>query len=161
MNNHYAHRMATEKAGGVGWSHCFQKQNKTCKKRNQTPFDTMKNNQNKVAIVTGSSRGIGAAIAKRLAADGFAVIVNYAGGAAAAENVVREIQAAGGQAAAVQADVSIPAEVASLFDKAEEIFGGADVGRRTVSSSPFRLNTLRQFSSHPRRPRRQTVPRLL
>jgi 3-oxoacyl-[acyl-carrier protein] reductase len=87
----------------------------------------MKTNQNKTAIVTGSSRGIGAAIAKRLAAEGFAVIVNYAGRAADADNVVQEIQKAGGKAAAVKADVSIPSEIASLFDKAEELFGGVDV----------------------------------
>ena len=87
----------------------------------------MKTNQNKVAIVTGSSRGIGAAIAKRLASDGLAVIVNYAGRAADAEKVVQEILATGGQAVAVKADVSAPAEVAALFDKVEETFGGVDV----------------------------------
>ena len=83
----------------------------------------MKTNQSKVAIVTGSSRGIGTAIAKRLASDGLAVIVNYAGHAADAENVVQEIRAAGRRAVAVKADVSVPAEVAALFDKAES-FGG-------------------------------------
>ena len=88
---------------------------------------TMKTNSTKVAIVTGSSRGIGAAIAKRLASDGLAVVVNYAGRVADAEKVVQEIQAAGGQAVAVKADVSVPAEVATLFDKAEEAFGGVDV----------------------------------
>ena len=87
----------------------------------------MKTNQSKVAIVTGSSRGIGAAIAKRLASDGLAVIVNYAGHAADAENVVQEIRAAGGRAVAVKADVSVAAEVAALFDKAEESFGGIDI----------------------------------
>ena len=80
----------------------------------------MKTNQSKVAIVTGSSRGIGAAIAKRLASDGLAVIVNYAGLAADAENVVQEISAAGGRAVAVKADVSVSGGVAALFDKAEE-----------------------------------------
>ena len=78
----------------------------------------------KVAVVTGASRGIGAAIARRLAADGAAVVVNYARGAEAAERVVAEILAAGGRAKAVQADVADAAQVARLVEQARSAFGG-------------------------------------
>ncbi|NMO17063.1 SDR family oxidoreductase [Pyxidicoccus fallax] len=81
----------------------------------------------KVALVTGASRGIGAAIARRLARDGFAVIVNYAERAGPAEALVREIEQAGGRALAVQADVADSADVRRLFDAAEKSFGGVDV----------------------------------
>ena len=80
-----------------------------------------------VAIVTGASRGIGAAIARRLVGDGLAVVVNYAGKAAEAEDLARDLADAGGQAIAVQADVGDPAAVARLFDAAEAAFGGVDV----------------------------------
>lgn len=79
------------------------------------------------AIVTGSSKGIGAAIAERLARDGLAVVVNYASNAATADALVARIKAAGGQAIAVEADVSDPAAVAALFDRATDAFGGVDV----------------------------------
>ena len=83
--------------------------------------------QNRTAIVTGASRGIGAAVAQRLARDGFNVVINFAGNADEAESLASRIQAAGGKALAVQADVSDPAAVRALFEKAEAVYGGVDV----------------------------------
>jgi 3-oxoacyl-[acyl-carrier protein] reductase len=80
-----------------------------------------------VALITGASRGIGAEIAKRLARDGFRIVVNYAGRADAAATVADEIRASGGEAIVVQADVSDGTAVASLFDEAMAAFGGVDV----------------------------------
>ncbi len=81
----------------------------------------------KTAIVTGASRGIGHSIAKRLASDGFAVVVNYAGKADEAQKVVNEIRAADGEAIDIKADVSKPEDVKQLFDKTIETFGRVDV----------------------------------
>jgi 3-oxoacyl-[acyl-carrier protein] reductase len=81
----------------------------------------------KVAIVTGSSRGIGAATAKRLARDGYAITVNCEKNRDLAAGVVREIEAAGGRAIWVQADVSDPDAIRRLFDENERAFGGVDV----------------------------------
>ncbi|WP_273785084.1 SDR family oxidoreductase [Brucella intermedia] len=87
----------------------------------------MSDMKNRVAIVTGASRGIGAAIAERLGRDGFTVIVNYAGNAAMANAVVARIEAAGGVALSAQADVADPVAVKKMFDAAETAFGGVDV----------------------------------
>ncbi|KAA0971115.1 SDR family oxidoreductase [Aureimonas fodinaquatilis] len=81
----------------------------------------------KVALVTGASRGIGAAIAERLAADGFVVIVNYSTNLEAAEKVAAAISRAGGQAHVVKADVADAKQVAHLFDKVESSFGSPQV----------------------------------
>jgi 3-oxoacyl-[acyl-carrier protein] reductase len=81
----------------------------------------------KIAIVTGASRGIGRAVAKRLARDGFVVVVNYLNNAAEAEEVVAELQGIGGDAVAIQADVSSPADVERLFNEASTKFGSVDV----------------------------------
>jgi 3-oxoacyl-[acyl-carrier protein] reductase len=81
----------------------------------------------KVALITGASRGIGRAIAERLSRDGAAVVVNYARNADAAGNVVAEIEAAGGQAFAVQADVGGVSEVVRLFDETIAHFGKLDI----------------------------------
>lgn len=81
----------------------------------------------KVAIVTGSSKGIGAGIAERLAADGVKVIVNYSRSAEDAERVVARIVAAGGEAIAHKADISQPAEIGGLIDSAVRAFGRLDI----------------------------------
>src|SRR6266576_3168368 len=87
----------------------------------------MTNSATKNAIVTGASGGIGGSIAKRLAKDGFSVVVNYAGKPAPAQAVVADLEAAGGRAIAVQADVANSEDVERLFKESMDAFGGSDV----------------------------------
>ncbi|WP_369069634.1 SDR family oxidoreductase [Kineococcus terrestris] len=81
----------------------------------------------RVAVVTGASGGIGRAVARRLAADGQAVLVHYAGNPGRAHEVVEEVRSAGGSAVSAGADVADEQQVRALFDTAEEAFGGVDV----------------------------------
>jgi 3-oxoacyl-[acyl-carrier protein] reductase len=81
----------------------------------------------KVAIVTGASKGIGAAISKALAKEGAAVAVNYSAGREGAERTVTEIAREGGKAVAIQGDVSKAADVKRLFEETKEAFGSVDV----------------------------------
>tara|TARA_R110002049_G_scaffold144478_4_gene306748 strand:+ start:624 stop:1370 length:747 start_codon:yes stop_codon:yes gene_type:complete len=82
---------------------------------------------NKVAVVTGASKGIGAAIAKHLAAEGASVVVNYSTSQASAEKVVAEILNQGGNAIAVQADVSKKADIDRLFSASKSAYGAIDI----------------------------------
>ncbi|MFJ6914368.1 SDR family oxidoreductase [Streptomyces sp. NPDC101133] len=93
----------------------------------------------RVAIVTGGSRGIGRAVSQKLAEDGLAVVVNYARDTASADETVAAITEAGGRAVTVQADVAEEKEIAALFDRAEQEYGGVDVvvnsaGRMSLST---------------------------
>lgn len=81
----------------------------------------------KVAIVTGASRNIGAGIARGLAVEGVKVVVNYAGSKERADQVVADIKSNGGEAVAIKADVTVAAEVKSLFEKTVNIFGKIDI----------------------------------
>lgn len=95
-----------------------------------------------VAIVTGASRGIGAAIAKQLSRDGYAIVVNYSGNAAEAQTVVDAIAAEQGQAIAVRADVADPKAVSAMFDQAIQAFGRVDVLVNNAGIMPPGLPTL-------------------
>jgi 3-oxoacyl-[acyl-carrier protein] reductase len=83
--------------------------------------------KDKVAIVTGASKGIGAAVAEKFAEEGAAVVVNYARSGKEAEQVVERIKQKGGKAVAVQADLSKVSEIKPLFDKAQQEFGKVDI----------------------------------
>ncbi|MEJ6487548.1 glucose 1-dehydrogenase [Nostoc punctiforme UO1] len=87
----------------------------------------MKKLDGKIAVVTGASKGIGASIAKHFAAEGAAVVVNYASSKEGADRVVDEITNAGGKAIAVQANITKKAEVERLFVKMEQVFGRLDI----------------------------------
>jgi len=93
----------------------------------------------RVAIVTGAARGIGAAIAERLAADGHAVVINYTSRPDAAQALAAKIEAAGGHALPIGADVADPAAVVRLFDAAEAAFGGIDVVVNNAGIMPLSL----------------------
>jgi len=97
----------------------------------------MSNPVKKAALVTGGSGGIGRAVATRLADDGFAVTVHYSGNAANAQQVVDEIKARGGQAIAVQADVTDATQVERLFRESADAFGRIDVAVNTAGIMPL------------------------
>jgi 3-oxoacyl-[acyl-carrier protein] reductase len=112
--------------------------------------------ENKLALITGSSRGIGAAIAVRLAAEGAHVIVNYAASSGRAKQVVAEITTAGGHAEAVQADLSTVEGTKALVDSVAKVFGGKFGGRvdilvnnaGTVEFGPFLESSDNAYDKH-------------
>src|ERR1700682_99513 len=105
----------------------------------------------KVAVVTGASKGIGADIAKHLAAEGAAVVVNYASSKEGADRVVDEIGKRGGKAIAVQADVARKTEIERLFAETKKAFGRLDIlvnNAGVYEFSPLEEVTEKQFHKH-------------
>src|SRR5205809_1706958 len=105
----------------------------------------------KVAIVTGASKGIGAAIAKQFAAEGAAVVVNYASSKQGADRVVDEIAKRGGKAVAVQANVAKKAEIEQLFAETKKAFGRLDIlvnNAGVYEFSPLEEITEEHFNKH-------------
>jgi 3-oxoacyl-[acyl-carrier protein] reductase len=105
----------------------------------------------KVAVVTGASKGIGAAIAKALAAEGAAVVVNYSSGKSGADSVVAAITAAGGKAVAVGGDVSKAADAQGIIDTAIETYGQLDIlvnNSGVYEFSPIETITEEHFHKH-------------
>jgi 3-oxoacyl-[acyl-carrier protein] reductase len=116
--------------------------------RQETMSTTTKKLTGKVAVVTGASKGIGAAIAKHLAAEGAAVVVNYASSREGADRVVAEITSKGGKAIAVQANVARTAEIERLFAEATKAFGRLDIlvnNAGIYESSPLEGVTAEHF----------------
>jgi 3-oxoacyl-[acyl-carrier protein] reductase len=108
----------------------------------------MKKLAGRVAIVTGASKGIGAAVARALAAEGAAVMVNYSSGKEGAERLVSQITREGGKAIAIQADVSKAVDVKRMFDKTKEVFGSVNVlvnNAGVFQFDPFEAITEREF----------------
>ena|SRR5215475_5400572 len=104
---------------------------------------------NKVALVTGGSRGIGAAIAKRLATDGANVAITYTKGSDAAASVVKEIEKSGRKALAIQADAADPAAVKAAVDKTASTFGSLDIlvnNAGVAIPKPFEETTLEEIN---------------
>jgi 3-oxoacyl-[acyl-carrier protein] reductase len=102
----------------------------------------------RVALITGGSRGIGRAVAERLGADGVSVVVNYQTNEEAAAKVVASIEANGGHAVAARADVVDPQQLRGLFDTAEQHFGGLDILVNNVgigSFAPIAMATDEEF----------------